>query len=210
MIVLSLVVTFCKNCPSDENIGELSFSNNSLSFMPYIESDTILIFKNSNGQEITLRSENGKEINKQEIVVDKPCSYDLIDETNISMTVENQEILFKNDSIKILLVLQFRRLDLIQSSQIDSNWVESAYGIIGNSFDSLNDKSFSIITNDRGKDISQSGIDSYLFVNNITLNENEYLNVYSDLVGQDIFFNKELGVFGFRYNNILYTREYLK
>ena len=205
LIVSTLLIVSCKNCPSDENLGEVDLSDITLSFIPYNVGETTLTFENTNGQEISLVSEKGKVIKKEEVVVEKPCSYDLSDETNISMTVEKQEILFENDSIKLLLVAQFSGLNLIQTNEIDTNWVESAYCLVGNSFDNLENESFSIITNEREKDISQSEINCFTFSETLTLNEIQFMNVYSDNLGQFIFFNKEHGIIAFKYHDILYT-----
>ena len=207
-LILSSLIYSCKNCPPSENIGEVKLSSSTTDFIPYFSDETVLDFKNADGQLLFITSENGKESKKYDLVVDCPCSIGLlIDATYISMTLEKQEIYFKNDSIKIWLVANFRHLEDELNNKIDSNWVEAVYCIIGNSYDNLNNKSFTIITNNRGKDISQSDIDSYLFNDTLTLLNKTFYNVYSDKLGQDIFFNKNIGILGFRYNSKMYVLE---
>lgn len=209
-LILSLLIYSCGSCPPSENIGEVKLSNSTTGFIPYFSGETVLDFKNADGQLLFLISEKGKESEKYNRVVDSPCSIELIDATYISMTLEKQEIYFKNDSIKIRLVANFSYLKGELNNQIDTNWVESVYCIIGNSYDNLNNKSFTIITDNRGKDISQNDIESYLFIDTLTLLNKTFYNVYSDKLGQDIFFNKSVGILGFKYNSELYLLERAK
>ena len=207
-LLTSLTLIYsCRNCPPGKNIGQAKLSISTTNFIPYLQNETVVLkFKSADGQFIFLQSEKGKVIENIDMVVDTPCSNELIDATYNSMTVENQEIYFKNDSIKILLVAHFRiRAPLI--NQIDTNWVESVYCIIGNSYNNLNDKSFTLISNNRGKEANQFDIESYLFNDTLTLLNKNFYNVYSDKLGHDIFYNKSIGIIGFRYNSKIYMLE---
>jgi hypothetical protein len=205
VLVATVMFDSCKNCPPNEYLGEVYLSNSTLCFFPYNINDTVLMFMNSNGQVVTLKSEGGIKIEKPEIVVGSPCSRDLLDATYISMTTERREIIFSNDSVRLSLCIQFCFQNGIRTGDIDTNWVEVAFCTVGNSYNNLIDKSFSKITNDRGKEVTRIEFNSFLYSETINLLGQNYEEVYSDSLSQEIFFNKELGIIGFSYNGLSYS-----
>jgi hypothetical protein len=191
--------TSCFNCPDDEKIGELTLSEKSKSFFPYV-GDQELVFISNTGEELRFKSRDGGVHNtNNKVSVYKTCtefkydgqsSYQFFDSETIGVVyfADNPQMSFNlglyTNTLRPETELFYDKL-IVDISEI---------GTVGRG---------EIITDIRFNETyeeSEFNINSPMeFVNSMTLNDHTYTEVYkSELFDNaQIFYNKTQGLVGF-------------
>tara|TARA_R110002126_G_scaffold291172_1_gene450676 strand:- start:4262 stop:4822 length:561 start_codon:yes stop_codon:yes gene_type:complete len=177
---------------------------NSLEYLPNNIGNQIT-FKDVNNNLVLLNTSGLNTIN-QRITTDAPCSQALISATYNYVEQETKELTYENNSISLnLKLLFFQKYQIENQVEIDTNFVDAILIGKSNKFDNLDYGGLDLITNLRGKTLTNYSNNEYknsfIFYNSLTIVDSLFTNVYSD-INNEIFYTKEKGIVGFRDNGI--------
>ena len=193
MIVLLAILPFfmsCKKCDDDNFVGIVHFSDNSLSFIPYLGGETIH-FQDEFGTDMPLQVSKNETIRKRYISVN--CSsgtFIFYRESGDYINAPYVQCEVKNDSVYFPISLSMLDVELANPAVVDSNFVE----LVSMSY-------LPMITDTRGKTPLYNF--PYEFHNSIPVLDTVFTAVYAN---QDstYLYNKAVGIVAFKHNNILY------
>lgn len=204
IILIIIIISSCENCPDGIKRDDVKLSTNSLEYLPnniyssitYKDVDNNLVVLNTSGLKTEIETK----------VTDTPCSQELASATYNYIEQETKELTYENNSISInTKLLFFEKYDVENPVEIDTNFVDAILVSKFNKLDNLDLIGLDLITNLRGKTLTNYSNDEYqgslIFYNSYTIVDSTFTNVYSD-INNGIFYNKEIGIVGFKNNGI--------
>jgi hypothetical protein len=206
IVVLMIAKSCVTGCPPDREIGEVNLTSVSQSFFPFEGSPTI-VFKDTAGNELEFRSNEGVLTEDSQIAVYKICTEVKFDgqSTYEHFRGQTKYIVFfsSNPNFAYNLGIFTENLRPEEETFYDKLIVDiNGTGTIGRG-EIITDVQFSGAYQD-----NEFGIDSPMeFLAEVTLNGVSYQNVYQseDFDGRQIYYTKEQGVVGFKDGTTVYN-----
>lgn len=199
--ILILLLSFsCKKnvCPPDKKLGDLDLRSATLEFNPYSGNEK-LIFKNTNGDSLTLRAPDGKKVTRDQLCIKTICTEPKIkgNSTCEYFGSETHRFIFRDDA-------QTTLMDLLFFSEVYEENTQKFYSLMRIGFSTGNFISqASIVTDIQFSENfleSETGINQFLIEkNSITLNGKEFTNIFAaEEDALKYYFSKSQGLVGFK------------
>lgn len=202
-LILSVVLFSCKKnvCPPDKKLGKISLRNETLIFNPY-NGDEKLIFKNSQGDSLTLLAPEGKKITFDQLCVKNICTEPKIkgNSTCEYFDAETHRLIFRDSDQTTLVDILFYTKVYQENSQDFYSLIR--VGLSNGNFISQASKITDIQFSGNFIE-SETGINSFfLEKNSIDLNSKIYSNIMAAETDETkIYYSKEQGLIGFQTPN---------
>lgn len=199
-LILTLFLCSCKKnvCPPDKKLGDLALRAETLGYNPY-DGNEKLIFKNTQGDSLTLLAPAGKKVTFDQLCIKNICTEPKIkgNSTCEYYDSETHRLIFKDDD-------QTTLIDILFYTKVYEEDSQDFYSLMRISFSKVNYiTQASKITDIQfvGNFIeSETGISQFFLVkNSIALNGKEYSDVLAaEADDSKIYYSKEQGVVGFQ------------
>lgn len=198
-ILFLSIFTSCKNrgCPPDEKVGKFNLTDLNKSYNPYSGTEK-LIFKNSNGDSLTLKANEGKAVTRDQICIEEICTEPKIkgNTTCKYIASETHRFLFRDDNQTMLIDLLFGTDNTQKNAQkfysfirlgfSKGNYITSAGKITDVHFTGSFDEEATILNN------------FLIEKNSIELNGKTFNNVYTfEEEPLKYYYTKDQGLVGF-------------